>query len=222
MGIAIIETGIAWWWSNERLSRIIEYEGLENLKSLESSGGIILLGIHYTTLEIGASAIMMKTQLDGMYREHKNDVFNYVQLKGRASRNPDCYLYERRDVRSTMKALKNGRMVWYGPDQDYGLSQGVFAPFFNIQAATVTGTARFARISGSSVIPFSHIRMPKARGYKVKVYPKLENFPSEKLVDDTIRVNQEIERLILIKPDQYLWAHRRFKNRPEGEDKLYN
>ena len=64
--------------------------------------------------------------------------------------------------------------------------------------------------------------MPKARGYKVKVYPKLENFPSEKLVNDTIRVNQEIERLILIKPDQYLWAHRRFKNRPEGEDKLYN
>ncbi len=222
LGIAVIETGIAWWWSNERLSRIMQYEGLENLKSLESSGGIILLGIHYTTLEIGASAIMMKTQLDGMYREHKNDVFNYVQLKGRASRNPDCYLYERRDVRSTMKALKNGRMVWYGPDQDYGLSQGVFAPFFNIQAATVTGTARFARISGSSVIPFSHIRMPKARGYKVKVYPKLENFPSEKLVDDTIRVNQEIERLILIKPDQYLWAHRRFKNRPEGEDKLYN
>ena len=99
--------------------------------------------------------------------------------------------------------------------------QGMFVPFFGTEAATVTGTSRFARVSDAAVVPFSHIRLPRAEGYKVVIYPKLENFPSEDLKQDTTRVNAEIERLIMIKPDQYLWVHRRFKNRPEGDKDLY-
>ena len=218
VGLAVIETGIAWWWSIKRLSRIVHFEGLEHL---DSENGVLLLGIHYTTLEIGAASILLRRQMDGMYREHKNEVFNYVQLMGRRSKSNQCILYERRDVRSMMKALKNGRTVWYGPDQDYGLVQGMFVPFFGTEAATVTGTSRFARVSDAAVVPFSHIRLPRAEGYKVVIYPKLENFPSEDLKQDTTRVNAEIERLIMIKPDQYLWVHRRFKNRPEGDKDLY-
>ena len=218
LGLAVIETGIAWWWSIKRLSRIVHFEGLEHL---DSENGVLLLGIHYTTLEIGAASILLRRQMDGMYREHKNEVFNYVQLMGRRSKSNQCILYERRDVRSMMKALKNGRTVWYGPDQDYGLVQGMFVPFFGTEAATVTGTSRFARVSDAAVVPFSHIRLPRAEGYKVVIYPKLENFPSEDLKQDTTRVNAEIERLIMIKPDQYLWVHRRFKNRPEGDKDLY-
>ena len=218
LGLAVIETGIAWWWSIKRLSRIVHFEGLEHL---DSENGVLLLGIHYTTLEIGAASILLRRQMDGMYREHKNEVFNYVQLMGRRSKSNQCILYERRDVRSMMKALKNGRTVWYGPDQDYGLVQGMFVPFFGTEAATVTGTSRFARVSDAAVVPFSHIRLPRAEGYKVVIYPKLENFPSEDLKQDTTRINAEIERLIMIKPDQYLWVHRRFKNRPEGDKDLY-
>ena len=218
LGLAVIETGIGWWWSIKRLSRIVHFEGLEHL---DSENGVLLLGIHYTTLEIGAASILLRRQMDGMYREHKNEVFNYVQLMGRRSKSNQCILYERRDVRSMMKALKNGRTVWYGPDQDYGIVQGMFVPFFGTEAATVTGTSRFARVSDADVVPFSHIRLPRAEGYKVVIYPKLENFPSEDLKQDTTRINAEIERLIMIKPDQYLWVHRRFKNRPEGDKDLY-
>tara|TARA_B100000524_G_scaffold247297_1_gene132823 strand:- start:510 stop:1424 length:915 start_codon:yes stop_codon:yes gene_type:complete len=218
VGLAVLETGIAWWWSSKRLSRIVHFEGLEHL---DRQNGVLLLGIHYTTLEIGAASILLRRQMDGMYREHKNEVFNYIQLMGRRSKSNQCILYERRDVRSMMKALKNGRTVWYGPDQDYGLVQGMFVPFFGNEAATVTGTSRFARVSDAAVVPFSHIRLPRAKGYKVVIYPKLENFPSEDVKQDTIRVNAEIERLIMVKPDQYLWVHRRFKNRPEGEKDFY-
>ena len=120
-----------------------------------------------------------------------------------------------------MKALKNGRALWYGPDQDYGLNQGLFVPFFNVQAATVYATARFAEKTGAAVVPFSHIRLPGARGYKISISPPLENFPVGDDLVDTRRINQIVEEFIMLQPDQYLWVHRRFKNRPEGEPDLY-
>ena len=91
LGLAVIETGIAWWWSIKRLSRIVHFEGLEHL---DRENGVLLLGIHYTTLEIGAASILLRRQMDGMYREHKNEVFNYVQLMGRRSKSNQCILYE--------------------------------------------------------------------------------------------------------------------------------
>ena len=223
MGIAVMETGIAWWWSKRRFAKLIKYDGLEHFDSVNQSQGIMLLGIHYTTLEIGGGAIAMATQMDGMYRAHGNPVYDFIQARGRVSKGEgNTVVYERRDVRGTMKALKKGRTLWYGPDQDYGLVQGLFAPFFGLQAATVYGTARFAKTTGAAVIPFSHVRLKGAKGYQVTIHPPLEQFPvGDDLVDAT-RINQLVEQFVLLQPDQYLWAHRRFKNRPEGEPDLYN
>lgn len=125
-----MEVGMAWWWSSSRLSKLLSVEGLEHLEAVPEGRGTMLLGIHYTTLEIGGAAVAMSTQMDGMYRAHGNPVYDYVQASGRVSKgNGDTVVFERRDVRGTMKALKNGRTLWYGPDQDYGLNQGLFAPF---------------------------------------------------------------------------------------------
>ena len=113
-----------------------------------------------------------------MYRAHGNPVYDFLQARGRLNKGTGSgVVYERRDVRGTMKALKKGRALWYGPDQDYGLSQGLFVPFFGIQAATVYATARFAEKTGAAVVPFSHIRLPGSQGYKITVYPALEDFP---------------------------------------------
>jgi KDO2-lipid IV(A) lauroyltransferase len=120
-----------------------------------------------------------------------------------------------------MKALKAGRRLWYGPDQDYGLQQGLYAPFFGIQAATVYATGRFAEKTGAAVVPFSHIRLPGSQGYKITVYPALEDFPSGDDLVDATRINKIVEEFILLQPEQYLWVHRRFKNRPESEADLY-
>jgi KDO2-lipid IV(A) lauroyltransferase len=222
-GIAFMEVGMAWWWSSSRLSKLLSVEGLEHLEAVPEGRGTMLLGIHYTTLEIGGAAVAMSTQMDGMYRAHGNPVYDYVQASGRVSKgNGDTVVFERRDVRGTMKALKNGRTLWYGPDQDYGLNQGLFAPFFGMQAATVYATARFADKTGAAVVPFSHIRLPGTQGYKITFHAPLESFPSGDDLVDATRINKIIETFILLQPDQYLWVHRRFKNRPEGEADIYN
>ncbi|HIK79652.1 MAG TPA: lipid A biosynthesis lauroyl acyltransferase, partial [Porticoccaceae bacterium] len=86
MGIAIMETGMAWWWSKRRFAKLIKYDGLEHFDSVNPGQGIMLLGIHYTTLEIGGGAISMAAQMDGMYRAHGNPVYDFIQVRGRASK----------------------------------------------------------------------------------------------------------------------------------------
>lgn len=223
VGMALLEVGMAWWWSRKRFAKLLQFEGLENLSALEGSGqGVMLLGIHYTTLEVGAAGISSVFQMDGMYRAHGNPVYDFLQARGRLSKGiGDNMVFERRDVRGTMKALKNGRSLWYGPDQDYGLGQGLFAPFFGIQAATVYATARFAEKTGAAVVPFSHIRLPGTQGYKITVHPALKDFPTGDDLADATRINEIIEEFVRLEPEQYLWVHRRFKNRPEGEPDLY-
>ena len=222
MGIAIMEVGMAWWWPQSRLRELLQLEGFDRLAE-KSERGVILLGIHYTSLEIGAAAITTTVEVDGMYKAHKNPVYEYVQLKGRLNHSLDgCKLYERNDVRGSIKSLKQGRILWYLPDQDYGLNQGLFAPFFGIQAATITATAKLAAKTGATVIPVKFIRLPNAKGYKVSIEPELENFPSGDDLADATRINSLIESFVRLQPDQYLWAHRRFKNRPEGIQDIYN
>ncbi|MDO7654103.1 MAG: LpxL/LpxP family Kdo(2)-lipid IV(A) lauroyl/palmitoleoyl acyltransferase, partial [Porticoccus sp.] len=214
-GIAFFEVGIGWWWSTERLNKYTQFEGLEHIDGLGGRGAL-LMAVHYTTLEVGACSLSARHSIDAMYRPHKNAVYDYIQSKGRRARDPAGVVYPREDVRGMFKALRQGRIIWYAPDQDYGRKQSVFASFFGIAAASVTATARFAKIGNAAVLPFSHVRLPDNQGYRITVHPPLENFPEGDDVADAETINRQVEALILKQPDQYLWVHRRFKTRPEG------
>lgn len=222
MGIALMEVGMAWWWPKQRLQKWITLEGLEHLQRA-TDRGVILVGMHFTTLEIGGAALTSAIEIDGMYKAHSNPVYDYIQLKGRVSHNVSgCNLFDRKDMRGTLKCLRNGRVLWYLPDQDYGLNQSLFAPFFGISAATVHATSRMAMKTNASVIPVTFTRLPNAGGYKVTIEAALDNFPSDDIFSDTCRINQLVEQYVRAQPDQYLWVHRRFKNRPQGEKDYYN
>jgi KDO2-lipid IV(A) lauroyltransferase len=222
VGIALMEVGMAWWWPLQRLQKLVTVEGIENLERPDNQG-VILLGMHFTTLEVGAAALTSAIEIDGMYKAHTNCVYDYIQLKGRLSHNIDgCNLFDRNDMRGTLKSLKSGRVLWYLPDQDYGLSQSLFAPFFGLQAATVHATSRMAHKTNASVIPVTFTRLANAKGYKIIIETALDNFPSNDLLKDSTRINQLIENRVRLQPDQYLWVHRRFKNRPYGEKDYYN
>ena len=219
-GIGLFEVSIGWWWSDRRLRNIVHLEGIEHIHNLDGRGGL-LMAMHFTSLEIGGQAVNMEMPIDAMYRPHKNPVYDYLQRKSRIKRRTDCQVFPRKDVRGVMKALRNGRVVWYAPDQDYGPKQSVFAPFFGIPAASVTATAKFARAGNARVLPFVHYRRQDGRGFDVIIHPPLEDFPSGDDVADATRINGILEYYIRQHPEQYLWAHRRFKTRPPGEPSLY-
>lgn len=221
-GIAFFEMAMSWWWPKKRLSALVQVQGLEHLQAAQAQEqGVILMAIHFTTLEIGAALLGQQHTIDGMYRAHKNPVFDYVQRRGRERHNADAQAIKREDVRGMLKVLRQGRAIWYAPDQDYGPKQSLFIPLFGVPAATVTATSKFAKLGRALVVPMTQTRLANGQGYLIKIESPLQNFPGESDEQDCLRINQWIEQAIMAHPEQYLWAHRRFKTRPEGEAKLY-
>lgn len=219
-GVAFFEIGMAWWWSNRRFARLLHIEGIENLSGLNGQGAL-LTAVHFTTLEIGASGLSMNYPIDAMYRPHNNVVYDYCQRRGRKRRDPAGRTIPRDDIRGLIKALRSGRAIWYAPDQDYGVKQSVFAPFFGVQAATVYATAKLAKSGNARIVPLCQHRLPGSQGYRIVIHPPLEGFPVGDDVADAATINQLVEKLVLEKPGEYMWVHRRFKHRPPGEAPLY-
>jgi len=221
-GIAVFEMAISWFWPLARLRKLGFIEGLEHLQQAQQAGqGVILMAAHFTTLEIGAALLGGQHSIDGMYRTHDNPLFDWLQRKGRERHNADSLAVDREDVRGALRLLRQGRALWYAPDQDYGLKHSLFVPLFGVNAATVTATSSFARLGKARVLPFTQERLADGRGYRLVVHPPFTDFPGESEAMDCLRINQWLEQAIRAHPEQYLWAHRRFKTRPEGEPSLY-
>jgi KDO2-lipid IV(A) lauroyltransferase len=78
------------------------------------------------------------------------------------------------------------------------------------------------RTGKPAVIPFVPRRLPEGRGYELIILPDVSaNFPLTSDEDTALRMNKVVEEGVLIAPEQYMWLHRRFKTRPEGEPSRY-
>lgn len=222
LGVAFFETGMAWFWSARRLDAIYTVKGLEHLQQAQAVGqGVILMAFHFTHIDIGAKLLSRSVSIDGLYRPHKNAVYDYVQFAGRHRHTSQGHAIPRNDMRAMTKALRRGRAIWYAPDQDYGPKHSVFAPFFGVPAATITATSQLAKLGRATVIPFTQMRNPDGSGYTLQVYPPWEDFPGADELVDANRINRFVEARILEQPAHYLWVHRRFKTRPPGEPDVY-
>lgn len=220
-GLALFETGMAWFWPDIRVRRHVTYEGMEHIRQLEAEGkGVLLVACHSLNLELGARAFGMQTPGVGVYRPNKNPCFDYFQFKGRVRSNK--YMIDRKDVKGMLRALRTAERVWYAPDHDYGRRRSTFAPLFAVEkACTTTGTSLLVDASKCTVVPFAMVRNTDSGQYTLKVFPPLDAFPHNDPDAAAAYINKAIERSIMEAPEQYMWLHRRFKTRPEGEPSLY-
>lgn len=213
-----IDRTLGWWASKERLQRLIRIRGLEVLT--ESYGTpTILLSAHFVGLDAGATRITMDVEGCNIYSPQKNKIFDKVMQKGRARFKEGILLSRQDGMRKIIKAIKQGYPLYYFSDMDYGPEESIFVPFFGVQAATITGVSRLARLTGARVV-VAITRMVDD-GYEVEVMPPWENFPGESVEADTEFVNRFIESQVLRMPEQYFWVHKRFKTRPPGEQRFY-
>jgi len=217
-GIGLVETAIAWFGSIDR--NRVTIEGLEHLhRAQQQKRGVILVGAHFSTLDIAGAMLAGEIDLDVIYRRNKNPVMEYCMRNGRQQHYNG--VIERSDTRQILKRLRQGAIIWYAADQDYGRKHSVFAPFFGQQAATISATGRFARLNDSPVLFMSHFRDPETKTWNICIQPQLQDFPSGDESIDARRINTIIETEIRRHPDQYLWLHRRFKTRPPGDSRPY-
>ena len=217
-GIALLETSIGWWWPNWRIKQKINITGIEHIKKAQQQGkGVLLLTMHYLSAEITARAIGFGQPMVVFYRPHNNQLMEFFQFRGRGQSNK--YMLGKRDVKGLIKALKDGESCLYLPDQDYGRKRSLFVPFFNVkETATTTGTLIFARQKNVETMVLVPTRNNDDSGYTLEIKPPLDNFPTKDDIADVTRINQELEKAILHKPEQYMWLHRRFKTRPNEDD----
>ncbi|HEX7368723.1 MAG TPA: LpxL/LpxP family Kdo(2)-lipid IV(A) lauroyl/palmitoleoyl acyltransferase [Rhodanobacteraceae bacterium] len=220
MGRMLGEFALGWFASDKQLARLkVDIEGLEHLEAARANGrGVLLVGGHFSHLELCARLISRRIRIAGMYRRMDSDVFEYMVLHARL-RYADT-MFDKDQLRATVKYLKRGGTVWYAPDQDMRGKDAVFAPFFGIPASTITATHHLARLSGAAVMPFFH-RRTRSGDYVLRLEAPLADFPTDNVIADTARVNAAIEAMVREAPAQYLWAHKRFKTRPPGLPPVY-
>ncbi|WP_437890891.1 Kdo(2)-lipid IV(A) acyltransferase [Phytobacter sp. V91] len=221
VGMGIMETGMAWFWSDKRIRRWTEVTGMDNTHMhLRQGKGILLIGIHFLTLELGARIFGMNIPGIGVYRPNDNPVLDWLQTRGRLRSNKT--MIDRKDLKGMVRALKNGEVVWYAPDHDYGPKSSAFVPFFAVeQTATTLGTWMLAKMSQACLVPFVPRRKPDGKGYELIMLEGETSPPLESGEETAAWMNKVIERCILLAPEQYMWLHRRFKTRPEGSPSLY-
>ena len=221
LGISIFEMGAAWFEKNDTLKEHCQIEGKEYLdKAMAENKGFILLTGHFTTLEIGGRLMgFYLKKYNGVFKKAHDPLFNAIMSRYRSIVVDD--LIDNNNVRGIIRGLKKGHATWFAPDQDFSYQDIVFTPFLGGIASTLTATAKLAKITGSTVIPFYQVRLENGKGYKLIVRPPLENFPSDDIEADSARVNKAIEEMVYECPEQYLWSHRRFKTQPDPSTNFY-
>jgi hypothetical protein len=145
---------------------------------LPSAGqGVILMAVHFTTLEIGAALLGQQHTIDGMYREHGNPLFDFIQRRGRERHNLDSLAVERDDVRGMLKLLR-------GPGDLVRARPGLRRQAEHLRAAVRhPGRHRHrhqqVRPPGQGlVMPFTQKRLADGSGYRLVIHPPLEGFPA--------------------------------------------
>lgn len=216
-GIGILETATAWCCSPEKMRRRVVFKGTDHMRAALAEGkGALIIGIHFSTLDLGGALHSLFFDADVVYRPHDNPVFERFMTQAR--RHIFGCAIDRHDLRGVVKRIKSGHAVWYSPDQDFGRDVSVFAPFFGVEAASIKLTAKIARMTGAPVMPLIFHRNDDDNTYTLEYLPALKNFPSGDDVADATCINAVIEQAIRRHPEQYLWLHRRFKTRPHKDD----
>jgi KDO2-lipid IV(A) lauroyltransferase len=218
---SVWERGILWWASEARLNRLISVEPGPVPVAEMTSRPTILLCPHFVCLDVAGASIAMVASASSMYVTQKNATFDQVLRAGRARFKP-VKLFTRQDgIKPILRALRDKLPYFMLPDMDFGDKDAEFVPFFGIEAATLTATARIAATTGAQVMPVIATFLPDYQGWRVKFYPVWDNYPGPDMVAATRRMNAFIEERVREAPAEYFWTHKRFKTRPNGEPSLY-
>jgi len=222
LGRSLLERGLLWYASPERLRRLIRVEGDVHLAE-RSDKPVMWLAPHFMALDVaGASVLLFQTRKGiSIYQRQSDPVLDRALRRGRL-RLGNAEIFSRDEAgKALMRAIRRGDGFFNLPDMDFGTRDAAFVPFFGVPAVTLLAPSRLARALDMIVQPVVAEILPGGQGYRVRYEPPWTDFPSDDPVADSARMNRWIESEIRRNPAQYLWVHRRFKTRPPGEPSLY-
>ena len=191
-------------------------------EALAKEKGVILLAPHLGGWEItGLYTASTQRTMTSLYRPPRQTFMGDLIRQSRERTGAKLVPTDASGVRALYKALGRGELIGILPDQDPDKASGVFAPFFGVQANTMTLLSRLARKSGATVLIAYADRLPKGEGYHVHFVSTDVGLADVDMEKAAASLNKAIEGCVMQHPEQYLWAYKRFKTRPEGEGKFY-
>lgn len=221
---AALEHGFLWNASAERIRDYVtlhDEQQWRRFRDHDPHKPIIWLCPHFIGLDAAAIRISVDTSGCSLYSQQSNPDIDRLLLDGRTRFGHSKIIARNEGVKPIVRAMREGLPFYYLPDMDFGLRDSVFVPFFGVQAATITGVSRLAKLTGAVVVPVIATQRPRGAGYDVRFHPAFTDFPSGDDVADAKRVNAFIEERVRENTAQYLWTHKRFKTRPPGAPSLY-
>ena len=223
LGRSLVEKSIIWLGSEKQLSKMIEVKSAVDLSSRQPR---ILVNMHFTGIEgsIILSALAKRMgwpRTSGFFQRMKSPFFNkkIVDWRNRFGGNS---IDRQGNTKAIIREIRNGDFIIIAPDIDLGLKDSEFVPFFEIQTNTITTISRLAKITGADVCMMITTLKDDESGYLCEISAPLEDFPSADPKADTARLNQYFEKEIRLRPAEYYWVHKRFKNRPNHEASPYS
>lgn len=223
LGRSLVEKSIIWCGSSKQLSNMIEVKSAVDLSSKKPR---ILVNMHFTGIEgsIILSAISKEKhwpRTSGFFQRMKNPFFN-KKIVGWRNRFGGNSIDRQGNIKAIIREIRNGDFIIIAPDIDLGIKDSEFVPFFGIQTNTITTISRLAKITGAEVCLMTTTLKADESGYLCEIGKPLENFPGDDPKSDTARLNQYFEDQIRLRPAEYYWVHKRFKNRPDNGPSPYN
>jgi KDO2-lipid IV(A) lauroyltransferase len=217
---SFLDRFIVWQGDPARIRGLCALEGLEHLHALRlQRRPVIVLAPHFMGIDAGGLRLLLEQPMASMFALQRSRALTEAMTVGRV-RLGATMIPRREGVRPLVRWLRDGGVLHYSPDMDLGRREALFVPFFGVPAATVTALPRLARAGGAVILPM--VTRMTEEGYVARIHEPWE-IPDDESDPRPVleRMNAFIEAQIRQMPEQYLWSHRRFKTRPEGEPHPY-
>ena len=219
---SILERGLLWHASPERLRRLIHVEGDVGFAE-RTQDAVMWLVPHFVALDVAGQAtqLFQKRPVGSIYQRQSIEVFDKAIRKGRVRfGNGDIYSRHEKAL-PLIRAIRKGVAFFNLPDMDFGAQDAVFVPFMGVPAATLTAPSKMAKSLNMKVQPVLAEMLPGGQGYRVRFLEPWTDFPTDDPAADAARMNEWIATEVRRNPSQYYWVHKRFKTRPAGEPSVY-
>jgi len=220
-GKALIDYSLFFFGSRARLQKQVTIVGEKLLIDVKKQQQpVILFLAHSVMLEFAAVALSNNYRSFGSYKASSNPALDWMVARSRC-RFADFVVSRDEGLRPLIRAIKSQRIMIFLPDEDLGLDNAVFAPFFSRPKATLTTPARLARMGGAKAIAGFVAFDDASKQYQLHLQAMPEAYPVGKSEVDALALNQALEKLILQSPEQYLWVMKWYKTSAVQDKSIY-
>jgi KDO2-lipid IV(A) lauroyltransferase len=217
IGCTLMEMSAIWFWPLDRVLGLIhEIRGEESF-SRDEGQGLIVLAPHIGCWEIIGYDLQRRGHVTNLYRPPRKAAFDNLVKQARERSGAELVPTDNSGVKRILQTLRAGDMTGILPDQQPKSDRGaVFAPFFGHPALTMMLTNKLARKTGAKVILACAERLSGGQGYTIHYLPAPDGISDADQAKAARALNQGVETLINMFPDQYQWSYKRFSKQPEG------